>query len=292
MLEAVSWPEKIIADEAPLLATLLNIAVSAGKLTLKYYADTIEINHKSDNSPVTQADLAAHGFICNALAGLSTWPVVSEEGESACFAQRAGWNTFWLIDPLDGTREFIAKTGDFTVNIALIVAGVPVFGVVYSPVTEELYWALNKEVNGIAMPKSLLNHNAFKNTNGVIYPLAASATWPAQGVRVLASRFHDQADEALFNGIKIASRTAVGSSLKMCRIAEGQADVYIRRGPTSQWDTAAAQVILECAGGHLVCLEDGSPLQYWPRESFLNPEFLALAPCLRFDGSALIALTD
>ncbi|MDZ7924716.1 MAG: 3'(2'),5'-bisphosphate nucleotidase CysQ [Marinagarivorans sp.] len=279
----VAWPVKTLEHEAPWLAALLDIAVSAGKLTLDFYAGAIETLHKSDCSPVTQADLASHDYICAALKKLSDWPILSEEGEAPEFEQRARWNCYWLIDPLDGTREFIAKTGEFTVNIALIVAGQVVFGVVYSPVTDELYWAIADDQT-IARPATLQQYRAFKVVNGLIKPLTASAVLSHLGARVLTSRFHDQANDPLLNLVNVASRTAVGSSLKMCRIAEGQADIYIRRGPTSQWDTAAAQVILECAGGRLVCLGDGLPLDYWPRASFLNPEFVALAPNLDFCG--------
>jgi 3'(2'), 5'-bisphosphate nucleotidase len=230
---------------AELFAT---IAETAGARIMTFYGDA-GAQAKADGSPLTLADLAAHDAI---LAGLAAacpeWPVVSEE--DAVPAQAAPTSPFILIDPLDGTREFISGNGEFTVNIALIDGGVPVAGVVHAP-------ALGRLWTGV------LGAGATVRPSGgdALRSIAARAP-DAAGLVAVASRSHrDAQTEAFLASLPIAGLRSVGSSLKFCLVAEGEADVYPRFGPTMEWDTAAGQAVLEAAGGRVTCL-DGAPFRY------------------------------
>lgn len=219
---------------------------------------------KPDDSALTQADLRAHEILANGLAKLAPdVPVVSEE-DAASHANRAPGGAFWLIDPLDGTREFIARNGEFTVNIAFVAGGRPVFGVVYAPALNLLYWG------GVGA-------GAFRQRRSEIERITvAPYAHGARTTRVVASKSHLNADTARFiTALGPHKLIQAGSSLKFCRIAEGAADVYPRLGPTCEWDTAAAQAVLEAAGGHVTTL-DGMPLTYGKPE-ILNPHFVASA---------------
>jgi len=226
--------------------------------------EQVALADKADSSPLTRADLAAHECILAGLQALDLgWPVVSEEGADALVP---GLRTapYWLVDPLDGTREFLAMNGQFTVNIALIVEQRPVFGVVTVPVSRCSYWG----GEGLGAWRSEPGRRA--------EPIEVAA-WPDAGrpVRVVASKSHmNSATEALIASLGAVSVVSAGSSLKICRIAEGAADIYPRLGPTCEWDTAAADAVLRAAGGHVSQL-DGTALMYGKADSVLNPFFIA-----------------
>lgn len=252
MSELAAWRERCIA-----------LAVEAGEAIMRVYAQDFSVETKTDNSPVTAADMAAHHIISAGLAQLTPQiPVLSEEAADIPWSVRRHWTRFWLVDPLDGTREFIKKNGEFTVNIALVDAGVPVLGVVHAPALDYLVHA---DVDAGAWLRS---------GEGDV-PLA-SARPAAAPLRVAASRSHlDDRTRRVLERIGDHERLGLGSSLKFCRIAEGQVDVYPRFGPTSEWDTAAGQCVLDAAGGCVLGL-DGRPFRYNRGESLLNPDFIAL----------------
>ena len=219
------------------------------------------IQHKDDRSPLTAADLASHRCIVAGLRALTpAIPVLSEESKDTDIAARRQWQTFWLVDPLDGTREFIKRNGEFTVNIALIEDGVASFGVIQQPVTGALW-------------HGALGEGAFRRDDHA--EIALHVRKPAAApLRIAASRSHrDERTQALLDALG-GEAVACGSSLKFCRIAEGGIDLYPRFGPTSEWDTAAGQAIVEAAGG-AVLDPRGRPLRYNQRETLLNGDFLA-----------------
>ena len=239
------------------------LAVDAGAAILEVYAQDFAVEHKDDASPLTQADLAAHRIIVAGLrARAPDIPVLRAEDADIPWAERRAWTRHWLVDPLDGTREFVKKNGEFTVNIALVDAGRPVLGVVYAPVPGLLMHAAAGE-------------GAWLRTDAG--DVAVSTRRPAAlPLRVAASRSHlDPRTAAALERMGETERIGLGSSLKFCRLAEGLIDVYPRFGPTSEWDTAAAQCVLEEAGGAVLRL-DGHPLDYNRKESLLNPDFIAL----------------
>ncbi len=223
-----------------------------------------DVRHKDDRSPLTAADLASHRCIVDGLARLTPGiPVLSEESKSLDIAERRQWRRFWLVDPLDGTREFLKRNGEFTVNIALVEDGVAVFGVIQQPVTGALWHGA---------PGS----GAFRRT-GAGDDVALRTRVPAAApLRVAASRSHrDARTQALLDALPAHETQACGSSLKFCRIAEGGIDLYPRFGPTSEWDTGAGQAILEAAGG-VVLDRQGRPFRYNRRDTILNGDFIAL----------------
>lgn len=237
------------------------IAVLAGAAILQVYDSDYAIEHKDDRTPLTAADLAAHRVIEDGLRALQpAFPILSEESAAIAYAERASWSRYWLVDPLDGTREFIKKNGEFTVNIALIDGDKPVLGVVQAPVTGVLWW-------GYA------GGGAFRREGESTAPIRTRK--PVSPLTVAGSRSHGSERETQMLGrLGEIEKLALGSSLKFCRIAEGTADLYLRLGPTSEWDTAAAQCVLEQAGGAVLTL-DGQPLRYNTKDSLLNPDFLA-----------------
>ncbi len=245
------------------LGTLCRIAESAGREILEVYEHGGEIWQKDDASPLTEADLRADRVI---RAGLEQhFPgtfILSEESSSS--GQSIG-DQFFLVDPLDGTKEFIKRNGEFTVNIAYIVRGRPVAGVVFAPALDELFYAA-------------VGLGAWKRDKSGLRPVIVSNHSAEQPLRVIGSRSHggEKLSEWLSSLSSAYSFVAAGSSLKFCRIAEGVADVYPRFGPTSQWDTAAAQCVLEVAGGSVIDLE-GHALSYGLDRPILNPEFIAAA---------------
>jgi len=249
---------------ADLREDVIGIARTAAAAILEVYDHAFDVEHKPDASPLTAADLAAHRIIDAGLRDLGHgWPVLSEEGASIPWATRRQWQRYWLVDPLDGTREFVKRNGEFTVNIALIDEGEPIMGVVLEPVGGMLWHAVRGE-------------GAFRRASGAAdAPLHTRR--PATGtLHVAASRSHrDARTEALLSRIGDTQTVGLGSSLKFCRIAEGAMDVYPRFGPTSEWDTAAAQCVLECAGGAVIA-PDGRPFRYNQRQTLLNGDFLAL----------------
>ena len=248
-------------EPVELLHDVHEIALKAGQAILPIYAADIEVTHKEDNSPLTEADLASHNCLVEGLSKLTPGvPILSEEAEIADFETRSQWRWYWLIDPLDGTKEFIKKNGQFTVNVALIHDGRPVLGVVDAPALGVSYFAAQ-------------GAGAWKQENDG--PFDAITTRRVEdNLRVVSSRSHRNAElEALLERLPEHSDVSVGSSLKFCMVAEGEADFYPRVGPTSEWDTAAAQCVVEQAGG-LVTTLDLNPLTYNSKESILNPNFL------------------
>ena len=226
------------------------------------YGQDFSVVEKSDHSPLTEADMASHHIICDALAELDPdTPILSEESTGITFAQRSRWQEYWLVDPLDGTKEFVNRNGEFTVNIALILDHVPVMGVVHVPVSGASYFG----ARGLG---------AFKRVPDRALTKIAARKPVAQPAVVVGSRSHANPEvEQRMRAIGPYHLVSMGSSLKFCLVAEGKADFYPRLGLTSEWDTAAAQAVVEAAGGHVVTLQ-GSALRYNTRESLLNPEFL------------------
>jgi 3'(2'), 5'-bisphosphate nucleotidase len=245
------------------------LAKQAGAAIMQVYGSAFDVTAKSDASPLTQADLRAHEIISKGLQSLTPqWPVLSEESSEIPFDERSKWTMYWLVDPLDGTKEFVSRNGEFTVNIALIVDHVPVFGVVYTPVTKTLYFG-GREFGGFKQIES-----------GSIESI--KPTLPASNpVRVVGSRSHrgELVDQYLAK-LGPHEMVSMGSSLKFCLIAEGLADLYPRLGPTSEWDTAAAQAVVEGAGG-VVCTLDGNPLRYNTKAELFNPHFFVYADASR-----------
>ena len=242
--------------------TVISIAVEAGKEILQFYDDPIEVEHKSDDSPLTKADLAAHHVIVDSLKkGYSGVPVISEEGGSAEYSVRKEWGRYWLVDPLDGTKEFIKKNGEFTVNIALIENNIPVFGVVHIPATGITYVGYQSK-------------GSFKvDGNGNWKRIYSDVPDLNKPVRIVCSRSHGSSDmEKVLaeKGIQIGDQVPAGSSLKFCLLAEGKADVYPRLGPTMEWDTGAGDAVFRYSGreGNRI-----SPITY-NKENMLNDGFI------------------
>ena len=251
----------------PLLPAVVELVRQAGAATLPFWRNDVAIELKADASPVTAADLAAHRVLADGLMQLAPdIPLLSEEDCAIDHAVRRHWSRWWLIDPLDGTKEFIAGSPEFTVNVALVEAGRVVFGVVGVPVREQCYYG------GAGL-------GAWRQDAAGEQPIGVRIA-PPEAFTVVASRRHSSpAQERLLKGLSERfgdlALASVGSSLKFCLLAEGSADCYPRLAPTSQWDTAAAQGVLEGAGGEVVDLR-GQPLAYPAREDYLNPHFLAL----------------
>jgi len=245
---------------------VVDVAKKAGDAIMEVYKRDFEIYEKSDKSPLTEADLASHKVIVESLKELTPdLPILSEESSKEEIESRMSWQTYWLIDPLDGTKEFIKKNSEFTVNIALVHRNKTMFGVVYAPALEVVYWGgrdigSRKLENGIESSINVANRK--QNT---------------KDMKVVGSRSH-QSQEFIdfiadYPGAEIVS---MGSSLKLCLVAEGSADLYPRLGLTSEWDTAAAHAVVEGAGGSIVSLEDNMPLSYnTKQDTLLNPYFLA-----------------
>jgi len=246
---------------------VLDIAREAGHAILEVYQNDFAVQHKGDDSPLTAADLASHRVITQRLGELDAdVPVLSEEGADIPFEQRRQWARYWLIDPLDGTREFVKRNGEFTVNIALIEEGRPVLGVVHVPVTGISYvgrvgdgaWKLDSDGNAEQIRVSARRQPTAR--------VAGSRSHAGDSLKRFLDRLGDH---------EIVS---MGSSLKLCLVAEGTADIYPRLGPTSEWDTAAAQAVVEAAGGRVTdtALQ---PLRYNTKASLLNPHFLVFGDC-------------
>ena len=223
--------------------------------------------YKEDDSPLTRADLASHRLIKARLERLTPRvPVLSEESKAAPYDERRAWSLFWLVDPLDGTKEFVKRNGEFTVNIALVQGGKPVLGVVHAPALGSTYWAA-------------ASVGAFKRTDGGEALPIHTQPYDEGALRLVASRSHAGAQtEAFVARLREDARVgevtlvSIGSSLKLCLVAESEAHLYPRFGPTMEWDTAAAQCVVEVAGGEVTDLE-GAPLRY-NKEDLLNPFFV------------------
>lgn len=261
--------------DRPLLEAVCDVAREAGRATLPFHRVPLTVERKADDSPLTAADQAAHTHIVTALRRLTPeLPVLSEESEERERAGRRDWATFWLVDPLDGTKEFIKGSGEFTVNIALISHGEPVFGVVHVPVTGVTYWGARGQ-------------GAFRVDPGGAPVALRTRAAVMDRLVVVASRDHaGPRVQALLGRLPTASTASLGSSLKFCLIAEGRADFYPRFQPTCEWDTAAAQAVLEAAGGAVTDTE-GRRLVY-NKEQLGNPSFLAFGDT-RQDWCSLLA---
>lgn len=245
---------------------LLNLCKDAGNEILKiYYAsEGIEIDRKADNSPLTKADQASHYIIFNALVkNFPDIPIISEEGrEVVIYETRKNYNQFWLVDPLDGTKEFINRNGEFTVNIALIENGYPVEGYIYVPVQDT--WYYTKEDKAYKRKGTETFHIKVNNKTADLV--------------AVGSKSHSSPEEAsLLSKYPVTDTISVGSSLKFCMIAEGKADIYYRHGPTMEWDTAAGQAIVEAAGGKVLKGDGESEERFsYNKEELLNSNFLCL----------------
>ena len=254
------------AELALLLNEIVQLARSAGAAIMQVYrSEEFGATSKADNSPLTLADLAAHNCIVAGLSKLASgYPILSEEDANIPYAVRSKWTHFWLVDPLDGTKEFIKRNGEFTVNIALIEDGVPVLGVVYAPVLDVCYYAARG--NGAFVQRG---DQAAKSIKAVAHKAGAA-------IKVVASRSHSDArTEALLHKLGEHECISMGSSLKLCLVAEAAAHFYPRLGPTMEWDTAAAHAVVNEADG-MVCDISEQPLRY-NKEDLHNPEFLVLA---------------
>lgn len=252
-----------------LVQGVVGIARKAGKVILDVYQQDFAVMHKDDQSPVTQADLLAHQCIVEGLNVLTPeLPVLSEESAPEVAALRMTWSRYWLVDPLDGTREFINRNGEFTVNIALVDNGIPVLGVVHAPTQDRTWWGVQGAGAFVADG----------DQPGLPIHVAPSPM-PGQPWRVVGSRSH--ASPVLHDFVRqlpAATLQPVGSSLKFCLVAEGTADLCPRMGPTSEWDTAAGQAVVEAAGGQVLGWPALVPLRYNRNpDSLINPDFVVCA---------------
>lgn len=248
-----------------LLEQVKDISIRAGEKILDIYENedfTKIVDFKADDSPLTLADKESHKIIDKALREITPEiPILSEEGAEIAYEERKNWTLFWCVDPLDGTKEFIKRNGEFTVNIALIDNGSPILGVIYTPVTNTLYYGIkgqggNKEVDGAKTPLKVNN-----KTENLVAVRSKSHAAPEE--------------EEILTKYNATDSISVGSSLKFCMVAEGKADIYYRHGPTMEWDTAAGQAVAEAAGAEVLD-NDGEPFQY-NKEVLRNGSFLVIA---------------
>jgi 3'(2'), 5'-bisphosphate nucleotidase len=248
-----------------LIDPIVDLAVDAGQAILEVYATDFDVQSKDDESPLTQADLASHRRIVAGLTALTPdIPIISEEDGLPPYVERRQWDRYWLIDPLDGTREFVNRNGEFTVNIALIDSHRPIFGVVHVPVQDKTYIGCE-------------GHGAELRDGGSITAIRVS-DFSNHPVRIVGSRSHRGSSlDAFLEKVGESDMVPMGSSLKFCVVAEGRADIYPRLGPTSEWDTAAAQAVVEQAGGRVLEL-DGKSLSYNAKSEILNPWFIVIGP--------------
>jgi 3'(2'), 5'-bisphosphate nucleotidase len=243
-----------------MLEDVMKIARDAGDAIMAVYeSDDFDVQRKGDDSPLTKADLSAHNVICDGLRELEIqYPIISEESSDISWERRKHWYRYWLVDPLDGTKEFIKRNGEFTVNIALIENGEPILGVVYAPVLNAMYVGAR---------------NKGASLNGETISVEQNEP---EILRIVGSRSHasQETTDWLEQLGKPYEMVSMGSSLKICLVAEGKADIYPRLGPTCEWDTGAAHAVLNAAGGSIMTV-DGEPLLYNQKAEYLNPFFVA-----------------
>ena len=253
-------------DNITLLEKVKSIAKKAGEKILDIYDNedfSKTIDFKADDSPLTIADKASHIIIEEELEKLNLgYPLLSEEGEIPSYETRKPWNTYWCIDPLDGTKEFIKRNGQFTVNIALIENGAPIMGVVYTPVTDTMYFGD-------------IEKGAFKTENNKTSSIKVNEK-SANRIAVRSKSHAAPEEDEVLNRYNVTDQISVGSSLKFCMIADGNADIYYRHGPTMEWDTAAGQAVLEAAGGRIYHDNKEERLFRYNKENLLNGSFLCL----------------
>lgn len=281
------------------LSAALAAALAAGPRILEIYQTTFEVEYKDDRSPLTAADKASHATIIDVLErqGPADLPILSEEGKNIAYADRRGWDTFWLVDPLDGTKEFIKKNGESTINIALVRGQRPIMGVLFAPVRNRLYFAadgmgafmlagegvdeLAKAATDPQSPTAVLDQ-ARRQARKLPLPAhkpSGSDRKTDAPLNVVGSRSHATAEmEAFLSGKREQGREVnmipAGSAFKFCLVAEGKAHMYPRFGPTMEWDTGAGHIIVVEAGGSVVHADTGKPLTY-NKENLLNPWFIA-----------------
>lgn len=253
-----------------LIPVIRKLSIEAGDKIMEIYnADDFDVKVKSDDSPVTEADEAADALISAGLRAAFPDVMLVTEEQSASHKEKG--DTFLIVDPLDGTKEFINRRGDFTVNIALVEKGVPTRGVVYAPARNRMFYTL-------ADGSSVEEMGPFTaETQGEVQPIRVADS-DNEALMVVASKSHrDAATDAYINKYKVKDSKSAGSSLKFCLVATGEADLYPRVGRTMEWDTAAGHAVLSGAGGKVVCFEDHTPLRYG-KEGYANPFFIAYAP--------------
>ncbi len=249
------------------ITSVVESSRKAGEAILEIYnQEDLGIESKSDESPLTKADLAANKILCDTLREISPdIPIISEENEHLSYLDRAGWDYCWIVDPLDGTKEFIKRNGEFTTNVALVKGDMAVAGVIFAPVLDEMYWAVHEG-------------GAYINREGVTELMSVSSYSKSdKNLKLVCSRSHlNDATKAIVEQYNEPELVASGSSLKFMKIAKGEAHVYPRMAPTMEWDTCAAQAILEEAGGKILQAETMEPVVY-NKENLLNPHFIAIA---------------
>lgn len=255
-----------------MIQQIVDISINAGNAILEIYKQDFNVEIKSDNSPLTQADKEANTIIVEALKKIdNTIPIISEENKLIDFEVRKNWTRCWIVDPLDGTKEFIKKNGEFTVNIALIENGNPILGVVHVPAQNKIYYAT-------------VGDGAYKIENNKTEKLNIRALGADGILKIVGSRSHQTPElieyvEQQKNKFEKVDFVAAGSSLKFCLIAEGIADVYPRLGPTMEWDTCAGQIVATEAGAEVICFDNNQSLLY-NKENLLNPYFIVKNPAL------------
>jgi 3'(2'), 5'-bisphosphate nucleotidase len=264
-------------NEKELLKKAIEAAILAGEEILEVYKQEFTVDFKEDKSPLTLADRRAHEIISKTLK-ITGLPLLSEEGRHTSYDIRKDWEYFWLVDPLDGTKEFIRRNGEFTVNIALIFNGKPVMGIIFVPVTRVLYFAY---LAGGAFKTVVPRGNYFIDQILEQASVLPSSKLPAK-LTVVASRSHMSPETLDYvEGLKKTSAEvefiSIGSSLKLCLVAEGKAHIYPRFGPTMEWDTAAGQAIVEISGGIMITTDAEEPVRY-NKPDLLNPWFIAKRP--------------
>lgn len=255
-----------------MINSIIEIAINAGNAILEIYKQDFTVETKSDNSPLTIADKTANKIIVDGLLQLdNSIPIISEENKLIDFSIRKNWTECWMVDPLDGTKEFIKKNGEFTVNIALIKNGIPVLGVVHVPAQNITYYAEKDK-------------GCFKIENGITSTLKIRELASDGVLKIVGSRSHQTPELLEYveqQKLKYANVdfVAAGSSLKFCLLADGKADVYPRLGPTMEWDTCAGQIVATEAGAEVIRYDNNEPLLY-NRENLLNPYFIVKNPAL------------
>jgi len=260
---------KMKFNDKKITLELLNIAIDSGTEILKIYENEIIVNSKEDKSPITQADINSNNLIFNRLKKLEpNIPILSEESLVE-WENRKNWDKYWLIDPLDGTKEFINKNGEFTVNISLIENNYPTFGIIYAPVKSLLYYAFKNY--GSYKLKTKTNLTTLSDSSKININKEKKST-----IKIIGSRSHTNKEFQIWleNKFRNFELITIGSSLKFCVLAEGKADIYPRLGPTCEWDIAAGHIILEEAGGKLKSI-DNKDILYNTKEDILNPHFIA-----------------
>lgn len=268
--------KEIITDEK--LKVLESISIKAGDAIMDIYHQDFEVNFKGDNSPITQADFQSNEIINKGLESAFDFPILSEENDDIAYPERKNWEYLWVVDPLDGTKEFVNKRREFSVNIALVHKSVPVFGIIYIPVFKQFYYAIK-------------GHGAFKKYKNKTIQIQSQHTvdWSDQKIvhenlehiKIIMSRSHADKDQDFTEFIKGPSiphlqTISMGSAVKFCRVAEGKVDAYIRNKPTMEWDTASGQIIVEEAGRKLLRYDSNKLSLTYNRENLVNDSFVVV----------------